>query len=408
MHRVLVLAPERVSELRRGQERPQDLADVAVGKTERRHAARHECGRRVVAHEIHRELTHDELGARRLLDDPVDRLRELVVAARTQRLTEQPLGPVVVAPRIEQKHAVRAWQLTETRIATGPLRPSEAETGEHVRQRLDIALRVTAVDPERVQLEELAGVVLIDVTLGVLRVVEVLEHRGVLRGREHEVAKVPERVRADRVRLVVGEPEADPRLALENAEVIQPEPDELLVQRVLPVERAQEQPALGLGRRVMTGAAQGVARLALGLVARQLRDLPFLGLHEGEGVGQRTTGRRQVADCRHHLGRQCLSGRGELRDEVGVAAPGPKLGERAAVDAEAQPVEPGEIGRRHRCLRAPAGGRHAGGEREQHRHRRGDARRESRGRWGAAPWHPPGTCLPLPQETPSSRDPPDR
>ena len=146
-------------------------------------------------------------------------------------VAQQHLGAEVVPRRIEFEGAARA----DTAAATAALSLRriagvDADAGQDARQLLHVLLRVAAIDAQRVQLHQLARVVLIDVAGGILGVVQVLQHRRMLERRQHQVAEMPERMRADRVLLVVADQPAQIGLVLMHAEMIEPEPHHLLLQ----------------------------------------------------------------------------------------------------------------------------------------------------------------------------------
>src|SRR6267143_4582816 len=162
----------------------------------------------------------------------VERDVELRGAGAGDAAPEELLGAEIVPPRIE------ARELAGSEV--------EAPAREDARERLDVALRVAAVDAERVQLHQLARVVLVEAAGAVARVVEVDEHRRMARGGADEVAKAAERLRPHRALLVVGDQRAQRALELEHAEVVHPEPGHLLLELVRRIERAQEHPRLRL------------------------------------------------------------------------------------------------------------------------------------------------------------------
>ena len=133
--------------------------------------------------------------------------------------------------------------------------------GERARDLGDVLLRVAAVDAERVQLHQLAAVVLVQALRRVrvrgaearhrearrrtmsqrcrasMRpsdrahpVVEIEEHRRALRRRAEQVAELAEHVRSDDVALVLGQHEAVGALARVDVEVVEPEVDEHFLQ----------------------------------------------------------------------------------------------------------------------------------------------------------------------------------
>jgi hypothetical protein len=139
-------------------------------------------------------------------------------------------------------------------------------TGERARHVDDVLLCVTAVDAERVELEQFTGVVLVQaatarlwlrvvripaadarcasrhsfrgVRIGAQPVVEVEEHRRVLRRCAEQVAERPEHVGSDRSALVLGDPERRASFAGEHIKVVEPEVDELLLELALAIDDA--------------------------------------------------------------------------------------------------------------------------------------------------------------------------
>ena len=83
-------------------------------------------------------------------------LAVLLAAAGLDRLSEHDLLAIVVHPRLESERAALA------RIGDRP-------AGERARDFLDVLLRVAAVDAERVELHQLARVVLVEAAAAVLR-----------------------------------------------------------------------------------------------------------------------------------------------------------------------------------------------------------------------------------------------
>src|SRR5688572_3508090 len=157
-------------------------------------------------------------------------------AGLMQHLLERKADLIVVAAR----------HLPATALCR-PAKAADRPPGENFRELLHILLRVAAVDAERVQLEQLAGVVLVEAALLAaagpgaralrarsdrLEVVEIHEHRGMLRRRQHHVGKTAEHVRANRLALVAAGERRDENLgAHRHAEVIRPERDEALDER---------------------------------------------------------------------------------------------------------------------------------------------------------------------------------
>jgi len=110
----------------------------------------------------------------------------------------------------------------------GQQRRAEGPAGEDTRQRRDVSLRVAAVDAERVQLHQLACVVFVEAAAArtgrrTAGVVQVMQHRRMPRRRVQHVGEAAQRIRADRVLLVVAHEHAVEVLAPEDVEVVVPE-----------------------------------------------------------------------------------------------------------------------------------------------------------------------------------------
>ena len=131
-----------------------------------------------------------------------------------------------------------------------PVQSVDRPAGENLREFLHVLLCVAAVDAERVELEQLARVVLVQsAALTVvaltragaagggsdrLKVVEIDEHRRMLRRGEHHVLEASEHVRPDHLSLVAAGQRSDDDLrAGRDAQVIGPERDESLDERPL-------------------------------------------------------------------------------------------------------------------------------------------------------------------------------
>jgi hypothetical protein len=107
----------------------------------------------------------------------------------------------------------------------------------------------------------ISRVVFVDAVGGVLFVIEIADHgRVVQRGRQ-QVAELAQRVRADRVFLVIADHGAQIGFALVDAEVVHPEPCHLLLQLVGRVQVAQQRAGGGFfGQAVqllLVGALRG-------------------------------------------------------------------------------------------------------------------------------------------------------
>ena len=176
--------------------------------------------------EERQQLGREQLRRRRLLEDDVDD----VVAAEVPGLAEERLGAVVV----------HAAVVVEAAGAVGVL--AERPAGERARRLADVLLGVVA-DAQREQLHQLARVVLVGMRLDVDVVVEVAQHRRVLRHVQREVAHVAQRVLAEE--LVLHEQLLRRGLLLRRAgEVPVPEQRHLLLQRRGRRDHAAQPPLL--------------------------------------------------------------------------------------------------------------------------------------------------------------------
>src|SRR5688500_3222073 len=155
---------------------------------------------------------------------------------------------------------VTTWHLPATALGRPPeagapttrtlrrgVKSADRPPGENLRELLHIQLRVAAVNAERVQLEQLARVVFVQAALLAaaaagtrsrrartdrLKVVEIHEHRGMLRRRQHHVGKTAEYVGANRLAFVTAGERRDENLrAHRHTEVVRPERDEALDER---------------------------------------------------------------------------------------------------------------------------------------------------------------------------------
>ena len=156
-------------------------------------------------------------------------------------------------------------------VAAGGAQVVDAVAGEAARGVDHVRLRVAGVDADRVQLQELAAVVLVDPAdrAAALRarrrvqvVVEVVEHRRVQRHGAEQLAEAAQHVRPHRVALVGRDREAVEAVAHEHVEVVEPEVDQQLLQLVAGVDRAHH---LGGGELVEDEAE----RPAVGVVERE-------------------------------------------------------------------------------------------------------------------------------------------
>ena len=128
----------------------QDLADVAAGAPPRRHGVIHAAIGRVVADEPLAQLLADVMHRRRMVGEPLEQTDAFVpsVAGRVHEAHDNLLS-AVVGPLVERERCPLAGAL-------------DAPSREDPRHVDDVLLGIATVHAERVQLEQLAGVVLVD------------------------------------------------------------------------------------------------------------------------------------------------------------------------------------------------------------------------------------------------------
>ncbi len=216
------------------------------------------------------------------------------------------------------------------------LRRLNRPAGERSRHLGHVLLRVAAIHPERMELHQLAPVVLVEAlrrvlflrgqlvhlgkaaaeslasetvrsrragacvgvrTVGVRAhpVVEVEEHRRTLRGRAEQVAESSQHVRPDRLALVLGQQEPIGALARVDVEVVEPEIDQHFLQLALAVRRA-EQFLLGQLDHHQVGSSLLFGCGRFGLVAVLRPGLPFAPAAPS-AAGSRTARRSRATSC---------------------------------------------------------------------------------------------------------------
>ena len=145
----------------------------------------------------------------------------------------------------------------ELEPAAGPKAVLDGPTGEAAGHGDDIFLRVTAVHAERVQLEQLAGVILIQPPGGPgaaphpgqrlgswrrnrLPVIQVEQHGRILRRRQQHVLELAKNMRTNGIALVGRHQKAIIALFEEYVEMVVPEIDQHFIQLSVAVYRAQK------------------------------------------------------------------------------------------------------------------------------------------------------------------------
>src|SRR5438045_897819 len=207
---------------------------------------------------MHRGVLH-----RQILQQP----NPFILAFVWERHAEDVLGPAVMRPVAKD----------ESRAL---LRPLDAPAREDSRDLDDVLLRVTAIDAEGVQLEQLARVILVDsrrlppapllrhlipaeprsaewreelarlrrgrTGRDALRIVEIKEHRGAFRGRDEQIVEFAERPRPNGFFYIGRQEEPIGALAHKDVEMIRPEVDHYLPQLPLRYRRTHDRELLQL------------------------------------------------------------------------------------------------------------------------------------------------------------------
>src|SRR5262249_8537464 len=154
-----------------------------------------------------RQFQRNKAGRCRMLSQEIDDAETVFhSSSRRDAIAKNDLLAGVMDPRLEIESAFAA------RLANWP-------AGQATGHLLDGTLRVTAVNPEGVQLHQLAGVVFVEpstavvlaaharcrrVGIGAQPIVEIKEHRWTLRGGEQETGKLTQGVGSNRVPVVSG------------------------------------------------------------------------------------------------------------------------------------------------------------------------------------------------------------
>src|SRR5262249_8619727 len=183
-------------------------------------------GRRLVGHEMPRELLGDVPRCRRMAREIGKRGAALIDASVGIALAKHDLLARLMKTLEENKFSAVA----------GRAYVEEGPAGEHIRKTRDIGLRIAAADAERVQFENLAGEVLVQTLVTIdagdrirahrFRVIEVVQHGRMAFDRGQHVSKGAEDVRAYRLALIGTGHRKD--LVGRHTEVVRPKPNKTL------------------------------------------------------------------------------------------------------------------------------------------------------------------------------------
>ena len=301
----------------------------------------------------------------RLLHEQIDRAFDFLEAATADRLAEKHMVVEVVAVRIELEQALAQDEILSARpdlrnrvegrpddlIHPGDARPDlrrlvigvYADAREDVREFLHVLLRVAGVDAERVQLHEFARVVLVDLVRAVLRVVEILQHGRMLERGKHEIAEMPERVGANRAIGVVAREKLHVALLREHVEVVEPEPDHLLLELVGRIDRTQQLTSCRLIRELVAEFVARLARVLLLPVVAESVDALLLGDLLDDELRDRCVLDFERVDLRLDRVGQLVIAAGQLLVEETAPTQLAEALHRRAVEAVGHALEPERI-----------------------------------------------------------------
>ncbi len=233
---------------------------------------------------------------------------------------------------------------------------------------LHILLAVAPVHAQRVQFHQLACVVFVDLALGVLGVVQVLQHCRAFQRGHHQVGELAGGIGADRVFHVVGRHPLHPGLVGIHAEMIEPEPHQLLAQLIRRVHRAQQLRLPRLHQHLTTARlpllAQGNLLIAIGhgLQAN------LVGFVLGQQIHQRGMQRVEALQLRAYRRgqRSVVAGLQQQRTKALGAQPC-QLGRAAGINTIGGPLQPAHLRWCQRRLRSRASERvQAADQQRQH------------------------------------------
>ena len=176
-----------------------------------------------------------------MMHQDIDGLINFVEPAALDGVTEEDLVAVIVPRWIEFEralaHQLRLQLRPQLRIIGAQI---NSDAGQDARQGLDIGLGVAGADTHSVQFHDLARIVLVQMTRGIIGIVEIAQHHRVIERRRQEIAEFAEREGPNRAVLIVADENADVRLVLMHVEMIEPEPGHALAQLVGRIECAQD------------------------------------------------------------------------------------------------------------------------------------------------------------------------
>ena len=371
MHGVLEFLAQRLPEFGTVEHGLQHVGDHAVAFLEGGGHARHQRLWRIVADEILGQLAADEMRGGGTAAEAIQRFVEFGQPPALHRLPEELLVAVIVAVRVEFEQAPAHVLRLQGRFHFRRVRPQvHAHAGQDARQFLHVRLAVAAVDAQGVQLHQFARIVFIDALDGVGFIVQVAQHGGMVDGRAQQVAKFPQGMRRDGVRLVIADHGAQVVLALVHAEMVEPEPAQLLLQLLSRIHVQQQRTRGRLARQAVEFLLVILLRLLLRHVVHDGGRLLALLLHRHHQLIERYLTDGHGVDLRLHGGRQAGFAWVQLRPQVSAPAVLLQLAHAAAIHAPADPFQHGDalrgiVGRGGGMLRGRRRRRGAAGQQQQ-------------------------------------------
>ena len=243
LQRALQELATRDHELLAVQQHAQHALDVAASSRELRCHTVHDALRRCVADEAHAQFFRDELGrARVAAHDVHQRLQVLLLASGGNDMPQHSLLAIVMP--VVAEVALACIQSKGAAAVKGP-------AGQATRGLAHIGLRIAAIHAQRVQLHQLARIVLIRHILRigahlVRLAIQIHEHRGRRRAGADEVLEVAQRVLANHIAIIARLQVNAVALLQVDVEVVRPELDHDLEQLPLAVDSAQQRVARDL------------------------------------------------------------------------------------------------------------------------------------------------------------------
>ncbi len=238
-------------------------------------------------------------------------------------------------------------------------------TGQYQHQLLHVLLRVPGTDAQRMQFHQFARVVFVGLALDVLRVVEELQHGRALQRGQQQVAESAQRARPDHVLLVGRRQQPHATFCGIHAEMVQPEPDHLFLERVAAIDGVQQLGLLCLLAQLAQVLLRVLFRCHPGVAIRHRLQFAAGLRRVRKQFGRRRADGGVAGDQRRDGRRQGVVAIGELPVKPALAPQLLVAVQRGGIEPEAGTSQPAGIG-----LAQRGGGGCRLGRWRQRRHRR--------------------------------------